>query len=452
MQIGSVSSPGRAGVARQRRGTARSRIDVVPRWIVVILVVTVALRLVLVGTSLGHGYDHWTMQVWTKAMVKQPLSSFYALDLGVPQDHLPGDLLLFAGLGKALMIFSPSVADSNYPDPRIIKMVAVAADLAIGVMIYLIARRFMASRNALVATSLFLLSPGVMYVSSIWGQWDAVSAAFAVGALLLAMRGGGSTVLAWPVLAYACLIKPQYALIAPILLLFMWKRDGISGLVRSSAGIIAGLGVVQVVSWLFDIGLPGVPTRWSLIERMRASVDEYDAISLGAHNIWILPIGRGAPFSDQDVLLGGITYQVLGIGLFLLAAIVILWYAARFADLDAALAWGSMAMMFAMFITMTRMHERYSFPVLPLIVIAAVIMPRLRVAAVLLHLAYLLNVHVAYTNGSSGPGFLQNDHFYRLNGLFFIVLFAYVMWTGVREARETRTRVVAIRRPTLARA
>lgn len=435
MQIGNVSTPDRTLVTAPARRIARPRVTSVALWAAVVLVVVAAIRLVTVTMSSGHGYDHWTMQVWTRAMVEQPLSSFYALDLEVPQDHLPGDLLIFAGLGRAIVKLSPEAVNGNYPDPRVIKAVAALADLAIGGMIFLVARRLTSSRNALVAMSAFLLSPGVMYVSSVWGQWDAVSAAFAIGAILLVTRSGWVTAFAWPVLAYACLIKPQYALIAPVLLLFLWKRDGVVGPTRSTAGIIGGLGLVQAVSWLFGLGLPDVTARWSLVERMRASVDQYDAISLNAHNIWILPIGRGAPFSDQDRFMGVVTYQALGVTLFLLAAIAILWCVARFADPYAGLAWGSAAMMFAMFITMTRMHERYAFPVLPLIVIAAVLIPRLRIAAVLVHGAYFLNVHVAYTNGSSGPGILQSDAFYRLNGLIFIALFISVMWIGVREGR-----------------
>lgn len=447
MQIGNISSPARALVTAPGRGIARPRVASVARWAAIVMVVSVAIRLIAVITSTGHGYDHWTMQVWTRAMVEQPLSSFYALDLEVPQDHLPGDLLIFAGLGKALAALSPEAGNGNSPDPHIIKAVAALADLAIGGMIFLIARRFTSSRSALAAMSAFLLSPGVVYVSSVWGQWDAVSAAFAVGAILLAVRYGWVTALAWPVLAYACLIKPQYALIAPVILLILWKRDDIAGLGRSAAGIVGGLGLVQAVSGLFGLGLPGVPARWSVVERMRASVDEYDAVSLNAHNIWILPIGRGAPFSDQDRFIGVVTYQALGVVLFLLAAVVILWCVARFADPYAGLAWGSAAMMFAMFVTMTRMHERYAFPVLPLIVIAAVMIPRLRIAAVLVHGAYFLNVHVAYTNGSSGPGILQSDAFYRVNGMVFIALFVYVMWIGVLMAREWRNPARAGNRP-----
>lgn len=86
------------------------------------------------------------------------------------------------------------------------------------------------------------------------------------------------------------------------------------------------------------------------------------------------------------------------------------------ADPRAALAWGSTATLLAMFATVTRMHERYLFPALPLSIIAAVLMPRLRATAVVLHVAYALNMHLAYTNGASSAGWLQSAPFWRLNG------------------------------------
>lgn len=426
----------KAPPARKARRAARPA----ALWLAVaaVLLAAIASRLpgILVGS--GHGFDHWTMQVWTRAMVEHPLASFYGLELDVPQDHLPGDLLIFAGLGKLLSGVVPGVADGTYPDPAIIKTLAILADLGIGTLIFAIGRKLASRRAALVAMAAFLLSPGVVYVSSIWGQWDAVSALFAVAAVWLAMRGGHASAASWLPLAYACLIKPQYGLIAPFLLLFFWKRDGWSGMRHSAAGIVAGLGLVQLVASLFDAGLPGIPARWSLLDLMRGAVDEYDAISLNGHNIWILPIGRGAPFSDQDVFFAGITYQALGMALFALAFALILWSATRITDNQIALAWGSAATMMAMFVTMTRMHERYLFPALPLLVIAAMLMPRLRIAAVVIHLAYAMNIHIAYMNGHSGPGLLQNDLAYRLNALVVIGAFVCVMVVGIQEALACR--------------
>ena len=438
MQTGDASSAVGTTVDVARTARARPMGRSAIGWMVTIVVAALAVRLLALAVSAGHSYDIGVMQAWSRAMVEYPLSSFYGLQLNVPQDHLPGDLLVLAGIGEILTSMSTKSANDNYPAPDIIKGVAVLADVVLGLLIGWIARRFTTPRTALMAMSAFLLSPGVLYVSSIWGQWDAVSAAFAVGAICLAVRGRYCSALAWPALAYACLIKPQFVLIAPVFLLYFWKRDGLQGLIWSLLGIATGLGLVQGVLCLFGVGLPGVPARWSLIDIMRASVDRYEAISLGAHNIWILPIGRGAPLNDQGVIVGAVTFQVLGLLLFLLAVIGIYWCAVRFADPDTALAWGSTAVMFAMFITMTRMHERYAFPVLPLIVIAAIIMPRLRILAVLVHLAYVVNVHVAYTNGSAGPGLLQSDLFYRVNGLFFIILFVSVLWVGLSEAQGGR--------------
>jgi dolichyl-phosphate-mannose-protein mannosyltransferase len=433
MQAGAVQA-----TRSERRGRSSAKswpgAHAAPFAVVGVVLLGVALRVIGVIASTGHGFDHWTMQVWTRALVEHPLTAFYGLELDVPKDHLPGDLMLFALIGRTITALAPERMAGNVPDPTVIKAIAIAADVANGLLLHGVVRRCATRRMALVAMAAYLLSPGVLYVSAIWGQWDAVSAAFAVGAVALAFSRGRYQMLAWPMLACACLIKPQYGLIASFLLLLSVREEGLRGAARSGVGGTVGLGLVQVIASRFDVGLPGVPARWSLLERMRAAAGEYDAVSLGAHNLWILPIGRGAPFSDQEALVAGISAQTLGMVLFATAAIIILGCAMRFDDARAGAVWGSTAMMFAMFLTLTRMHERYLFPVLPLIIVAAVVLPRLRANAVLVHVAYALNVHLAYTNGASAMGVLQSDAFWRLNALLLVGCFVHLMWAGLRVA------------------
>jgi Gpi18-like mannosyltransferase len=276
------------------------------------------------------------------------------------------------------------------------KLPATLADLGLAAMV---AWWFRGRPTLMVAGALaILLAPVVIYLSAWWGQFESAYVLPASLAVLLAIRrhDDGAAALA----AVALMTKPQaLPLVLPLAVWFL-ATTGWRGSLRAAL-----VGVVVVVALWLPFLPSGGPAAYIDDLRRYADVD-FSVISLRAWNPWWLAQlsvpGEGF-VSDGIRLIGPITLRWVGLAL---AAIVLLWIGLRLArrPTPAALLWGTAAAALGTFVTLTEMHERYSFPALVLLVL---LWPgRLAIAtwAVLL-VAVTANV-VAAVPPDRGPGAL----------------------------------------------
>lgn len=97
-----------------------------------------------------------------------------------------------------------------------------------------------AHRRAAWVEKALLLNPFLIFISAVWGMFDAWILAFFLGAVLFAYKGRPG--LAGVAFALACLVKPFPALLGPLLLGFVAMRLGWRATPRFvGAGILAGL-------------------------------------------------------------------------------------------------------------------------------------------------------------------------------------------------------------------
>ena len=175
------------------------------------------------------------MRGWATQLVAEPLASFYAAPLRV--DHLPGDLWLLWAVARLYRLFSPTMQVQEPGFLFLLKLVPALADVGIGAMLYLLGRRFGGSRTGLLAATLFLFNPASIFLTSIWGQWDSVSALVVLIALWLLLRGKFEWSL--PVLTYGA----QLALHGHSLQRGPLSVRGQAGVAVGGAAQLAGQGV-----------------------------------------------------------------------------------------------------------------------------------------------------------------------------------------------------------------
>ncbi|MBA2276951.1 MAG: hypothetical protein H0W06_04235 [Chloroflexia bacterium] len=394
-------------------------------------------------------YDIGAMREWTRQLVSAPLAEFYAAEMEVPPDHLPGDLWLLWLLGRGARLVAPGTDFTSDWYMAALKLVAVVADLLIGVLLFTIARGLAGSRRALIVAAAFVLNPAVIFVSAVWGQWDSVSMAVALAALLLLLRGR----IAWalPVLAVAVLIKPQLALLGPLFVVYAVRRvlpataphiglrTWLGGLRRMLPALVVG-GAGSVLAALvlclpFDVGLPGMPARWSILDRLAFAADRYPLTTYNAFNLWALPIGTAEAPDDSVEALFGFSASQIGLGLLLVAFAGALVGTALIEDREFAVLWGCLAAALAVFLLPTRVHERYLFPALVFVVLAWGLAPRLRWAALGLTLSGLANLYLVYAFWKPAiyPAILHTAWSVRGIALVNLAIFALVMVGGGRD-------------------
>ncbi len=402
-----------------------------PLWLVLLL--ALAIRLAFVAID-GSGYDIQAFQEWTRQMLAHPLDQFYAADLNVPQDHLPGDLWVLYALGTVWTSLGGGAFAGTGAAMIALKLVPIALDLVLGLLAAAIVRPVAGDRTARLVLLAILFNPGVMFISSIWGQWNVLATVLIVGAILLMLRYERSGVgLALPVLAYATLVKPQVlVLLVPVAVLLArrWRAGGSWRRLLANVALGGAASVVLVLAAIlpFDVGFPGMGTRWTILDRVQFAADRYTTVTKGAYNAWRV-VFPDAGTSDR-LSFAGATYQHVGFGLLGVATIYAVIVAWRATDANVGLIIAMAIVATSLFMVVTRAHERYLLDGTVLTIIAAGIVPRLRPAAWGLSAALLLNMWFGW--GYWHPTWVAHlsytDAVYRGVASVSMIGFALLLW------------------------
>ncbi len=234
---------------------------------------------------------------------------------------------------------------------------------------------------------LYLLNPAVLFLSGYWGQPDAIEIYFVMLALTLILMGKNEA--GWVSAAVAVLMKPVAAPFLPLLALATLLRSGWSRLVTGGAAA-----AVTVLVGLMPYIVTG--RAGQVAQKLLADVEIMPYTSVNAHNLWWL-LGSWRPAGDA--WLGPLTPKIIGLTLFGLIYLALLWWVwqrermiakpmvidpvtkelapappGSFMDPlrhDAHWFLAAGAVAFAFFTTSTHMHENHLYPALPFLVLMA---------------------------------------------------------------------------------
>jgi Gpi18-like mannosyltransferase len=310
-----------------------------------------------------------------------------------------------------------------------IKASSIPFDLAIGLVLWLIVRRWASPGAAVGAAALYLLNPAVLIAGPLWGQIDAAGTLLFLLALTATASRHWATAGALAMLAG--MTKPQFGLvIVPLVFvaLQLWRTPaGIRPLARTATGALA-VYILLGAPLLLD------PVRYA--DQLLENAGTRPFVSLFALNPWGLLVG----FEVPDGWLAAVGAILLVIGL--LAATVPLW---RRQDLVALLVAGTL-IVFAFYFLPTRAHERYLFPAMALLAPFAVLSLRGLAAYLVLSAAFAASLlhALTYINAAAVPEALREV--LRLApsvwvmGLLLIGAACAEVWLLVRQAPFTRAR------------
>ena len=332
-------------------------------------------RVALAAIATGYRTDVLTVRDWAHALHEQPLHRFYAL--ASSPDHLPGDLWLLKLLTEVWVRLGGSI-DSTLFD-RAVTVVPILADVAIALLLLAIGRQVADAETAARAARWWLLNPASLFVTAIWRQWDPVSIAALLVCVWCVLRGVRWWPLAAPFAAYAVLVKPQTALplvVLGVLAVVRARREDVTAgrLLGSLAAVVAlALATAYAVLGPFAVGLLSAPTGgWSLADRVSTAARLYPDTTVGAANLWMVPLGSLDRVRDDRPWLLGLTAGQVGVVLLVLLLVwVAVTWALRFrrAAWSEGAAWAMATATMGGFALLTRVHERYVLPVLALLLV-----------------------------------------------------------------------------------
>ena len=397
----------------------------------------------------GFAIDLGTFQAWSRQLADQGPWNFYTPD-PFP-DWAPGYLYVLWFIGGLDSVFKFSGHEYWY----LLKLPSIAADLASAFLLY----RILEGQKPAVrsgAAALYLFNPVVLLAGPVWGQVDSLLAFFLLFTVYYLARG--RTALAAVVYTIGFLTKPQAVAALPIFAFWGLRqevgrvRPALSGAGEPLARVLAfgkglaarvwpaSLAAVAVAFLMVFAFFPSNPL--GIFDQLLDAQKLYPYNSFFAFNFWAL-FGLFKP--DNTTFLA-VTYRWWGFVLFGAASLSIIW-TFRDAKGPGLLALGTALSVIAFFLFATRMHERYLFPSILLLVTAGAALNARSIWAILgvLTVVQFLNVYYAYIN-------FTEDNYLKAGWLFdwiddnkflisllatlaFAVLFVSGSFLAMREAR-----------------
>lgn len=325
--------------------------------VAVVLVAALIVRIFIAVSNKGYANDIALFMSWANHVLTQGLSGFY--NSGTFVDYPPGYIYVLYLLG-AIKSFLSLDSTSNAA-LLLFKMPAILADLIAGYMIFNWTRKKASFSFSIGLALLYLFNPAIIIDSAAWGQVDSIFALV----LVLSIHGLSENKIerasVW--FAIAALIKPQAFIFMPVLLLwFVYRKDWKQVLVSA----FYGFGTFIVLALPFFWGNGGLT---SLIDLYKGTLSSYPYATLNAFNIYALSNANWKPLTETWLFLPlNIWGTIFIFGAVALAA----YFGLKKRDINPSSRFFYVAMILiaVVFMGVTKMHERYMFPIMLLAVAA----------------------------------------------------------------------------------
>lgn len=398
--------------------------------IILLLIGSFVFRLFTSIMYVGYDTDMNCFYSWSHRVLDVGFGNFYDETGQVFTDYPPGYMYVLSVIGLFLKLFHTS-APSDLLAIIIIKMPAMLCDLGIGYMIYKIARNKFNEKGALVCASLYLFNPAVILNSTIWGQVDSVYTLFVVWMCYLLTKKKYNYAIM--VFAIGALLKPQTIIFTPILLFACVEASMIEYPNNKLTFKFHTKQFLHILSW----SIIGIVTMLLLmlpfgldkaLGQYFATLGSYEHATVNGYNLWMF---LGKNWVDQTETVLGIPMVTFGTAAILLTVVLsgLIYFKSKREDSRIFIT-GAFINVF-MFLFAVRMHERYMYPAMALLLLAFLYRPNGKLFGVytLFTAAHFYNVaHVLfYYDPANYDWEARIPKAISLFTLFVFVFFAYII-------------------------
>lgn len=301
----------------------------------------------------GHQSDMSCFDAWSEHIFNDGFGKFYTSNMFT--DYPPGYMYILYLIG-----FLKDFLNLGKPATYVIlKMPAIICDILCGWVVYKTALKQNGQKSSLMFASFFLFNPAVIFNSSVWGQVDSVLTLFII--LMLYLINEERMYLSYFTFALALFIKPQALFYAPILIYGIIEKVFLKNFSYKNffknlfAGILAILSLVVLAA---PFGIRNV------INQYISTLNSYNFVSVNAYNFWT---AIGLNWHEPNILISLAGYLSIFITVILSAYIFFSKkYKNRYFLTSAFIC-------FSTFMLSARMHERYAFPAIALMLCALAI-------------------------------------------------------------------------------
>jgi len=358
-------------------------------WSVFVILFVVAFIVRMVAAVIYRGYetDMNCFVSWSDMVFNDGFAAFYKSESFT--DYPPGYMYILYVIGAIRSLFG--IGWDSVLSNVLVKLPAIIADMGAGFLIYHIASRHIKETGAAIVSALYLFCPAVILDSAVWGQTDAVFTFFV--ALMCYFVTEKKLIPSYFVFAIGILIKPQTLIFTPVLICgiidqvfledFNWNKF--------FKNLGSGIGAVLL------IGLLMLPYGFhDAFGQYTETLGSYEYASVNAYNIWTM---MGLNWTGQDGYLIGLTYKTWGTIAIVLTVIASIVISLRCKKNPSKYYFIGAFIVTCVFTFSVRMHERYIFPAILLLILTYSIRQRKEIYilyTVLSAVAFYNMVHVLF--------------------------------------------------------
>ena len=355
------------------------------------------LRILLSITYFQCNIDVGLFKYWGRVAVDEGIGELY--NVATNCDYPP----LYMYFMAAAVWINRLLGNSDTVLTLLVKLPSILADISIGIIIYVIAKkeRFSDAFSKFIMC-LWLFNPCVLVDSACWGQVDSLLALLVV--LCCVFANNDRWLLSGLMFGLGVMLKPQMIIFLPVFGCVWFFHSFLEKITEKRVGkAFATLGFAMLGTVLGLI-LPCIPffgmesvkigilgkefTAPWIFSLFIGTVDHYSYATVNYYNFWFL---LGKNWEKDDLAFGGLTYYKWGmLAIVIISLIVVICFAVRYilASLQKSekalqsdkgfVYLAGTAMYFAVSCFGPRMHERYFFPGIALLLIAMLYFGRKR--------------------------------------------------------------------------
>ncbi len=385
------------------------------RWFIAVFCVAFLLRCIAAYFCRGFTNDTACFAGWAKLAYENGLSEFYSS--GAFTDYPPGFIYVLWVIGAIFSLFKiPYLSGVCL---LLLKLPAIFCDMAIGLLVYRITLKAMDEGRAVLFSALYLFNPAIFLNSSVWGQVDAVFTLCVV--LMCLFLTEEKMVPAYIAFGTGVLLKPQMLVFTPVLIygivdhVFL-NRFSIRYFFHN---LFSGLCVIFCMILLcmpFELG--------TVIAQYASTLSSYPYVAVNAFNLWGF---FGLNWISQDNRLLFMTYAQWSPVIIVLIVLLSAYFFFKNRRNPSRYFTCAGVLIISMFLFSVRMHERYLFPALILLLLSYVKRPVQEIflcftgfsALHFYNTAYILFFYNAQTYNRKAPLFLVISALMVLCGLLY---------------------------------
>lgn len=382
----------------------------------IFIVLGLVLRFYLAATNSGYVNDLSLFHYWGNYAYDQGLFQLYHGEFFI--DYPPGYIYVLYVIAFLQDVFNIQYGTATFL--VLYKLPAIIADTIASIFLFRLAIKKGSTPLSLGVMLLYWFNPVVLLDGAVWGQVDSIFGLSLIVSIYLFVNRrieAGSILF-----AITALIKPQAFIFMPIVLLALgyersWKKLGLSALF--------GFGTFLIIALPLFLQGDGIK---QLIELYAGTLSSYAYGTVNAYNLYSLFGFNWLPL-DEKML--GIKLSVWGALAIVAAVIYAAWISLLGKQKREAFYFVAATLIGIVFVFVTKMHERYMFVILPLLLLAFLEQRDKR----LLHLFYgfsitnMLNLY-AVLAFSAQTTFIPNDGVAILCAAGNIVLVCYMLYVG----------------------